>query len=172
MSRTPKSSPIVATYLYDGKRLYDNIEFTDIAYTPKTVTITTAGGDIDIPIPNLSDNLQFGVHPTAKDGDVTTLIKPGTHKHEFRWATLYVDPSTKAQKYVVNKVIAHAVYAGNDQDSIKPGDNIESNYSFNVLDYQYFVGKSRTPQIEIDKITGTLKIDGKDYTNDIFKLIA
>lgn len=135
-----------------------------------TTTISGSGMVADVDMPNMAhvDAMELTIEHNNGENHVM-LITPGVHTIEFRVAR---------QKYgVKNATIAHesvkyiftAVLKSQEDGNVEKNNPIGSTAKYSVLKMERIVaGKT---ELKIDAMNGIIVVDGKDYTNDIQKLL-
>lgn len=125
-----------------------------------------AGGNIDVPLVGMTDALDCNV--TTDGGVLVSAVKPDLRTHEFRWAkeVLKTDGTIKT---VGCKAFLKMMSKNIPGQDVEEQEAMESSYDYSVSRYQlYEDGKEK---FYYNKLTGTLRIDGKDYGNSLKNLL-
>lgn len=156
-----------ATMYKDNKKIEDDVEFTtpEVAFT----TVEVQGlGTIEVPIYSMTDNLQLEVTKNGIDSNIVQHITPGINKFEFRWVQNFVTQSG-TQSHKGCKMFVNAMPISIPGLGVKKGEATERTHTFNCTRMQIFV--SGKELCLIDKLSNIMRVNGKDYTTDINKLL-
>ena len=129
--------------------------------------VTGAGimGEIDLPTLGQLDSMEIELTLNKTNASAVELFSPGAHTIETRWATNVLNSSTGASSVQANKEIVRYVPKALDLGEIENNETNEGTLVGEVLTYQYIVdGKTL---IQVDKLNGVFKVNGKDYYSAI-----
>lgn len=158
-----RQGPILANTVYDNDILVgQDVEFT--IPMPKWQTADVEmNGTVSVPMVGRSDNMQLSIKHIGVDVAWSKTNTPGNHKFEFR----YVQPSIGVDGKVTNKgvkcfVDTFAPSVADIGSTVGSASELENTYSATRVAI-YIEGKEI---FVYDRIAGTLRVDGKDYSND------
>lgn len=165
---TNLNGPILADTVYmDG-----NLAARDVDVTLPGVTFMTADframGTLTLPILGQIEAMELAITKIGVDLGLSKATSPESKTAEIRWAQDLkgLDGSTKT---VGCKAFLRVVPKGLPGIGVTPGSTSENELTYAVSRYQLFVdGKE---QWLIDQLNHKLRIDGKDYYEDIESLL-
>jgi len=143
------------------------IKLPEVTY--KTATITTAGGDLEIPLYGLTDSLEATIQKIGVDKGLSKLLTMESKTFEFRWAQQVTETDGSTNVQGCKAFIRGIPKKGMPALEAKPGDAMELEIPLTVTRYQLFVDGSEV--ILIDKLTGQVRINGKDFSKEITSLL-
>lgn len=167
MKKNKNVAILANTHLIDKKIVGENVKITLPSVEWLTQSIN-AGGNADIPLYGLTDNLEANVTTDGTNTDTKKLIKPGLNSHEFRWVKEIIDKNGNA-KNVGCKAYLKMFSKNIPEQSIEAQEQGEASYDFVVMRYQYYEDGKEV--FLIDKTTGTCRIGGTDYGDKLKKFL-
>lgn len=159
MKKSKNVAVLADTHLVNKRIVGEDVDITLPSVEWLTQTIK-AGGNADIPLYGLTDNLDANVTTDGTNTDTKELIKHGLNSHEFRWIKSIIDKNGTS-KNVGCKAFLKMFSKNISEQAIKPQEQGEASYDFSVMRYQYY--EDGKELFCIDKTTGTCRIDGIDY---------
>lgn len=145
----------------------DELPLPDVAF--KTYTATTAGGDIDLPT-LMAENMEQEVKFDVLDKDAAGLISVGSATAlTIRGAVQYVNSNTHGLEYKQIKIEEKGITSKVSIGTLKKGDKMDSSITQNLTYLKITLGG--TVVLEIDKLNGTCKVNGKDIKSVITALL-
>lgn len=130
-----------------------------------TDTIKGAGiiGEIDMPTLGQLSSMETEISLRVSDDKFATLA--AASKIEYRWVTDAYDTSSGKARVVANKAFLTVTNKKADEGKIEPGASQDGSLSFEVIAYQRICDGKEI--INIDKLNGIYKLNGKDMYSDI-----
>lgn len=136
-----------------------------------TDTIKGAGiiGEIDLPSPFQAGSMTLSISTrvTNNPDDLGALMS--ANEIEIRWVTDSVDTATANSDIVGHKAFLKVATKKIDEGKIEPGAAQDGSYEYEVLSYKRITNGKTV--LEIDKLNGIFKVNGKDYTQKINALL-
>ena len=124
-------------------------------------------GTLTIAIPR-TDNLEATINTVGLDKGLFKLLGPETHQYEFRMAQNVVSRDGSQKTVGIKAFITGSspTVLGGDMEV---GSTTNGGISINAMRYRLIVDGEEV--ILIDKLKGILKFNGKDYAEDIRRLV-
>ena len=162
------SGPIAANTTYcENKLVAKDVEFSLPEITAMTADIE-AMGTMSLPIWSRIEDLEYSITKIGVDMGLAALIEPKQKTLEHRWvqSQITADGNTKT---VGCKAFLRGIPKTLPSVAVKNGESLELEVPFTVTRYQlFFDGKE---VLLIDKLTGDLRVNGKDYSSGIRSLL-
>lgn len=159
---------VVANTSYvDNKLVAKDTSITLPEVVPQTFDVA-ATGTLSLPIWQLIDNMETSITKIGIDLGLGALITPEPIDIEHRWVFTRTDANGKTTN-VGCKAFLHAI--PNKIPSVSPavGEAGENECTAIVTRYQLFVDGAE--MWCIDKLSGVVRIGGKDYTSGIQNML-
>lgn len=124
-------------------------------------------GTLTVPIPR-TDNLEATINTVGLDKGLFKLLGPESHQYEFRMAQNVVKRDGS------QKTIGIKAFITGSSPSLLGGDTEVgsiSNGSISINATRYRLVIDGEEVMLIDKLKGILKVNGKDYAEDIRRLV-
>ena len=158
----PITGPVLGTTAYsDGKRVARDTAIT----LPEVAAMTAdlqAMGTFSLPIWQLINHMETAITKVGVDEGLVSLIKPDMKPLEFRWAQTITDANGNT-KEVGCKAFIKGIPNKIPSIGLEVGAASEGEVTISTTRYNLFVdGKE---MFLIDRLTGIVRIDGKDYAN-------
>ncbi|MGN0162827.1 MAG: phage major tail tube protein [Candidatus Ornithomonoglobus sp.] len=145
----------------------DEMSLPDIVF--KTYTATTPGGEIDLPT-LMTENMEQETPFDVLDKEAAGLVSVGdTTSLTIRGAVQYLDSDSQGLDYKQIKVEEKGITSKVAIGTLKKGDKMDSSITNNLTYIK--VTLDGTVLIEIDKLNGVCKINGKDIKSKIASLL-
>jgi phage tail tube protein FII len=122
-------------------------------------------GEIDMPTPGQIASMVFIMNIKASNEDSAYLITPGTKRLEVRWVTDRINTTTGESERVANKAFISCFVKKFDEGKIETGASSDGSYEYEVFAYQRIMNGKEI--LHINKLTGDLIINGKNYGKEI-----
>ena len=145
-----------------------SVALPSIEGTVEPIRGTGIIGEIEVPTTGFVAPLVVVITSKSHMG-LETLMVPGIHKIEFVWVRDRLDTAGAKIGVVQNKVIASGYCKKYDEGGIELGSSPEVTIELTCNTYSRF--SDGKPIIEIDKLNGVYKINGKDQMSDIKALL-
>ena len=156
-----------ATFYKDNKRILDNVEITvpEVEFT----TIEVEGlGKIEVPNYASIEQLDLSLKYNGTSEKDVKFVTPGLNTLEFRFVDGFIGENGKT----INKgckLFAKGYPKTIPSLSVVKGEQSEKEVTYSVTRMQLMVAGKEI--YLIDKLAGIVKIDGKDYTSAINKML-
>lgn len=145
----------------------DEMSLPDIVF--KTYTATTPGGEIDLPT-LMTENMEQETPFDVLDKEAAGLVSVGdTTSLTIRGAAQCVNPDTHGLEYKQIKIEEKGITSKVAIGTLKRGDKMDSSITNNLTYIK--VTLDGMVLIEIDKLNGVCKINGKDIKKKITSLL-
>ncbi len=130
-----------------------------------TDTIKGAGilGEIDMPTLGQLSSMETEISIRVSDESFAVLASSSSL--EYRWVTDAYDTSTGKARVVANKAFLTVANKKADEGKVESGAAQDGSLSFEVIAYKRICDGKEI--INIDKLNGIYKINGKDLFSDI-----
>ncbi len=161
------STPIlVDRLLIDDIDFEDSVKITfpEIKWKEATLTGCGIGGDVTIPLVGNSEAMSATVDMRSFNNKNSVLLEPGPHILESRFnrnVTTNDGTVFKAGSKVFMTVLNTSVNPG----SVQRANELGASATFSVLRYRYI--EDGQELFLIDPLNGILKVNRKNYSNDI-----
>lgn len=163
-----QNGPILADTVYNnGKLVAKDVAFTLPSVTPLTSDFR-AMGTLTLPLLGQIEAMESTITKIGIDQGLSELIKFEAKTLEFRWVQ-DVRTSDASSKQQGCKAFLRVLPKSVPGLTIDPGNISENELTFAVTRYQLFVNGKE--QWLIDQLNQILRVDGKDYYNDIRSLL-
>lgn len=149
------------TYINDTT----NLQLPAIEYLKDTLKGAGILGEVEMPTPGQIAAMTFTINIRASNEDSAYLIQPGVIDLEARWASDRFDPSSGKTETVANKAFLKVLVKKFDEGKIEANAAAEGSYEYEVIAYQRIMNGKEI--LHINKFTGDLIINGKNYGKDI-----
>lgn len=158
-------SPVGARVYVDSELVAENVSFSgpSIAFAEAEVQ---AMGTVSLPIYALPEAMEASVTFAGLDSNVIRALSG--KEVEVRWASQQVNPDG-TQQTVGTKVFFSGVVKSLPQISVEVGTSGTSEVTWDVLAYSVY--HDGVEKLKIDKLSGTLRIDGEDKVSDLNSLL-
>lgn len=167
MANLTLKGPFLATkVLCDKEVVAEDVKFTLPEVTFQTVE-HQALGKIDLPIP-LTDAMEAGITYIGVDKGLYKMLGLESKAFEFRFVQTETKKSGE-QKNIGCKAFIKGIAKGIPGGDFEVASSIEGAITIAVMRYQLYVDGEEV--VLIDKLKGILKINGKDYAEEIKNLI-
>lgn len=157
--------------LFDGSVVEDvtTVALPSLAHT--TTQISNVSGmamDIDMPNQTHFEAMELGVN--HNNGENSKLLPtPGTHNVEFRVVRQKLNFATREMEHESVKFRMLCSHKSTEKGSIEKGNPYGSTDKYSVLRYEEEVNGEI---IVIVDSNGTVRFNGRDYSDDIDSLLA
>jgi P2 family phage contractile tail tube protein len=159
--------PVLATkVLYDGDEVAENVKISLPAVNFLTAEFQ-ALGTMELPLP-LTEALEATITSIGFDKGFGKLLGLDSNNFEFRFVVCETKKDGTSRKYGC-KAFLKGVAKGIPGGDLEVGSNFEGDIPIAVTRYQLYVDGKET--ILIDKLKSILKINGKNYAEEITSLI-
>ncbi|MGI6156276.1 MAG: phage major tail tube protein [Enterococcus lemanii] len=156
--------PVVADTAYcDGQLVARDVSLSLPEVTPMTADLAVMG-TLSMPIWQLIENMEATITKIGVDLGLRSLIKPDMKPLEYRWAQTVTDASG-ITKNVGCKAFLRGIPLKIPGIGIEVGSASEGEVSFSLIRYNLFVDGQE--MFLIDRLAGKVRIDGKDYAEDL-----
>lgn len=136
----------------------------------KAITTTaSAMGDFDVPVIGQLENMEFKLHHTGVDANMTKLLKQKVLDIEVRFVQqVFNDDGTSS---VIGCKAMLKVFPVNiaPEIGVKKGEVSDNEIAYGVIKYQMFCNGEEL--WNVDRLNHKLVIDGVDYYTDISGLL-
>lgn len=156
--------PVVADTAYcDGQLVARDVSLSLPEVTPMTADLAVMG-TLSMPIWQLIENMEATITKIGVDLGLRSLIKPDMKPLEYRWAQTVTDASG-ITKNVGCKAFLRGIPLKIPGIGVEVGSASEGEVSFSLIRYNLFVDGQE--MFLIDRLAGKVRIDGKDYAEDL-----
>lgn len=162
------SGPIEANTTYcDNKLVAKDVEFSLPEISAVTADIE-AMGTMSLPLWSRLEDLEYTITKIGVDMGLAALIEPKQKTLEHRWAQTQIAPDGNT-KTVGCKAFLRGIPTTIPAIEVTNGEALELEVTYTVTRYQlFFDGKEI---LLVDRLTGDLRINGKDYSSGVKNLL-
>ena len=154
--------PVVADTVYsDNVLVARDVSATLPAVTPMTADLS-AMGTLTIPIWQLIENMELAITKIGLDLGLRSLITPDMKPLELRWVQTVTDVSGNT-KNVGCKAFLRGIPTKLPEVALEVGSASEHEVTLSLIRYNLFVDNQE--MFLIDRLSGKVRIAGKDYAN-------
>lgn len=159
----PINGPVVADTVYcDNQLVARDVSVTLPEITPMTASLQ-AMGTFDLPIWQLLNHMETSITKIGVDNGLVSLVKPDMKPLEFRWVQTLTDADGNTRN-VGCKAFVKGIPNKIPGIGLEVGSPSEGDVTIATTRYGLFVGGKE--MFLIDRLSGIVRIDGKDYAND------
>ena len=167
MSNLTIKGPVLATkVLYDGEEVAENVKISLPAINFLTAEFQALGA-MELPLP-LTEALEATITSIGFDKGFYKLLGLESNNFEFRFVACETKKDGSSKKYGC-KAFIKGVSKGIPGGDVEIGSNHEEDIPIAVTRYQLYIDGKET--ILVDKLKNILRINGKDYTQEMNSLI-
>ena len=162
-----KGAVLASSIYIDGKQVAVNATITLPEITPATTEVMGAGGTIELPVFSKLEAMEASITLPGINGDVLKMLSPERHTLTAN----IVQQSVGADKSKAEHIKATLEVVPKTVPAIEAtyGEAAETEHAFSVLSYKLAVGGKVV--LKADPVKGIYKVNGRDYMNDIKKMI-
>lgn len=161
-----------------GHRMFDNnlivedvtsVTLPTISHPTTTIKASGMAMDVDMPDATHLDAMEITV---AHNNGVNckNLSNPGKHVMEFRVAVQNYDTAQAEIEYESVKYRVIGVHKSTEKGSVETSNPLGSSDKYSVLRYEEEVNGEITTIV--DAMAGIIRFNGKDYTDEIEKILG
>ena len=160
--------PVVADTVYSDKQLVAK----DTAFTLPGIEFLTADvqamGNMTVPLIGLMENMELAITKIGIDKGLSRMSRLEKQNLEFRWVQNVVnsDGSTKAEGC---KAFVRVLPASLPEVGVEVGSASEAEMTYNVTRMQLYADGKEI--LLVDRLSGILRVNGKDYMKNINNLL-
>lgn len=131
--------------------------------TPMSETLSGAGilGEIESPILGQYESMETSINWRTITRDAVRLAAPGAHLIDFRGSMQIMDATTGGYTTEAVRASMKIINKEYGLGSFEPNATTDSEQTFEVTYFKLFIGGKEV--VEIDKLSGVVKFNGKDY---------
>lgn len=122
-------------------------------------------GEIDMPTPGQIAAMTFTMNIKASNEDSAYLMSPETVRLEVRWVSDRLNTTSAETEQVANKAFITGRIKKFDEGKIETGSAADGSFEYEVFAYQRIMNGQEI--IHINKLTGDLIINGKNYGKEL-----
>ncbi|MBQ9252246.1 MAG: phage major tail tube protein [Clostridia bacterium] len=154
----------------NGNKCEDVTSFTPPTIEHPTTSVKAAGMVMDVDIPNIYHFNAMEFEIAHNNGtNCAGLATPGLHEIEGRIARQnYITSQGEVQLELV-KIRVRGAHKSTEKGSIETDNPYGSTEKYSVLRYEEEIGGEVVTLI--DSMAGIIRINGKDYSNDLSALL-
>lgn len=161
--------PINATTCYVNNALVArNVTITLPEVTHVLGTIKTALGEQEMPLYGLIESLEATIQKIGCDTGLARICQLGVNNYEFRW-TQQVTRTNGNIEIGGCRAYLRAVPKIVPAIEVNPGDSVELDIPLAVTRYQFFCEGEEI--LLVDKLAGSCRINGVDYSSSMASLL-
>lgn len=159
---------VIADTVYVDKELAAK----DVAFTLPGIEFLTADvqamGNMSVPLIGLLENMELAVTKIGIDQGLSRMNRLEKHNFEFRWVQNVVksDGSVSVEGC---KAFIRTMPGSFPETGVEVGSASEAENTYNVSRMQIYAGGEEI--ICVDRLSQTLRVDGKDYMKQINNLL-
>ncbi|MNW52954.1 Phage tail tube protein FII [compost metagenome] len=163
-----------------GMAIYMNASNTDFStgdvtlpnFANLTDTLSGAGilGELDIPTPGHYGSMELGITWRTIDRDAFNLVGTAVKSLEIRGAFNQFNTTTGELETKAVKIVVRGIGKGIDLGTLAQNATTDTTTNIEVTYIKVFIDGD--PVIELDKLNGVSRINGKDDLQDINKALG
>lgn len=143
-----------------------DIELPNIQFMTDTLSGSGIAGEIEFPVPGLTQAMQMKLKKRAVNQQFSTLLAPRIHNLTFRGKVVMADPSQPYRKMKNRniRVVANVAPKAKNLGKGEVAKSMEVESEFELLSIRVFVDE--IPTLHIDKLNNKFVVDGINYLDD------
>lgn len=158
----PINGPIEANTTYvDNSLAGKNLTFSNPEISAITAEVE-AMGTMTLPLWSRLENMEANITKIGQDANYGKLIEPKMKTIEHRWIQSQIDANGNV-KSIGCKVFWRCIPINVPAIEVTTGESVEGQITYTVTRYNLIVDGKEI--VLVDRLTGTVKINGKDYSS-------
>ncbi len=143
-----------------------DLELPNIQFMTDTLSGSGIAGEIEVPVPGLTQSMTLKIKKRAVNQQFTTLLAPRNHLLTFRGNMNMADPehSVKKSKNRKIRVVANVTPKSMNIGKAEVAKSMDTEAEFEVASIIVFVDE--VANLHIDKFNNKFVVDGVNYLDD------
>ncbi|ADO82813.1 MULTISPECIES: phage major tail tube protein [Ilyobacter] len=143
-----------------------DLELPNIQFMTDTLSGSGIAGEIEVPVPGLTQSMTLKIKKRAVNQQFTTLLAPRNHLLTFRGNMNMADPEHPVKKSKNRKirVVANVTPKSMNIGKAEVAKSMDTEAEFEVASIIVFVDE--VPNLHIDKFNNKFVVDGVNYLDD------
>lgn len=164
----PINGPIEANTTYvDNDLVGRNMTFSNPEINAITADIE-AMGTMTLPLWSRLENMEATINKIGQDANYGKLVEPKMKTIEHRWIQSQIDANGNV-KSIGCKAFWRCIPVSIPAIEVATGENVEGDITYTVTRYNLIVDGKEV--LLVDRLTGAVKINGKDYSSGAKNLL-
>lgn len=162
------NGPIEANTTYvNNKLVAKDVEFT-LPEVAAIIADIEAMGTMSFPLWSRLDNMESTITKVGQDIHFSALVEPKMKNIEHRWAQSQIDANGNV-KTIGCKAFLKGIPTTIPGIGITTGEPSENEITHTITRYQLLVDGKEV--LLVDRLTGILRVNGKDYSSGVNNLL-
>ncbi len=146
--------------------LTGEVELPNITMVTDTMEGAGTGGNMEVPVIGLTDNMEIGIPYMSLARDMFSLANPNeTADLSLRGAIQGTDPATGKVVYASLAIFLGGTVKEIVPGKVKAGGKMESSITLTLSRYKIVLDEETV--LEIDKLNGIFVVNGKDVLKEV-----
>jgi len=143
-----------------------DVELPNIQFMTDTLSGAGIAGEIEVPVPGLTQSMTLKIKKRAVNEQFTTLLAPRNHFLTFRGNMSMADPEHPLKVVQKRKirVVANVTPKSMNLGKAEVAKSMDTESEFEVSSLIVFVDE--VPNLHIDKFNNKFVVDGINYLDD------